>query len=120
MPTWPATLPAPMTESYSTVDQFPVLQTEMQSGPPRLTRYSNHYLTTGNAELVMDSTQYAIFRQLLIDSNLGTDWITDTPIDTGGGHVNHRIRIRQVERRCINQPDNYWQISLVYETDDHN
>ena len=119
MATWPVSLPDPILNSYHSADVFPVLKTEMQSGPPRRTRYSDHYLTTGQLTMVVNSTQAGTFQQLLDDSNLGTDWITGCPIDTGTGLKNHRIRITSVQRKVLTPPDQHFQITVSFETDEH-
>lgn len=119
MATWPGTLPAPQLSSYHNSDLLPVLKTEMESGPPRRTRYSAHYMTKGQITMTLDPTQLAAFRQLMSDSNHGTDWITGTPVDTGGGLVNHRIRITSVQRKVLLPPDKLWNVTIAFETDEH-
>lgn len=119
MATWPAGLPAPMLTSYHNADTFPHITTRMQSGPSRRTRYSNHYMTTGQMTLTVDQTQAIALQGLIDSSNLGTDWITGVPLDTGTGLKDHRVRLSSVQRKVIKSPDIYWQFTLSFETDEH-
>lgn len=119
MPAWPSGLPVPILSSYHVSDTLPVLRTNMQSGPPRAVRYSNHYLSQGQLTLVVNATQLAAIKGMMNDSNLGTDWITGTPIDTGGGLTGHRIRVRSIQRKVLVPPDVTWSVTISFETDDH-
>lgn len=119
MAAWPAGLPAPQVQSYHTRDVAPVIRTDMESGPQRMARSSAHYMTVGQMTIALDATQHATFEQLYQDSNNGTDWITDVPIDTSGNLANHRIRITSVQRKIIRPPNVYWNVTLSFETDEH-
>ena len=119
MASWPSGLPAPLLSSYNNRDQLPVLETAMESGPPRRVRYSNHYMTTGSMSLTVNLSQATALQSMLDSSNLGSDWITGCPIDTGTGLKNHRVRITSVMRKVLKPPDQLWQFTLAFETDEH-
>lgn len=119
MSTWDATLPVPLLSSYHNSDTLPVLKTEMESGPPRRVRYSDHYMTRGQMSMVLDSTQMAAFKAMLDACNLSADWLTGCPIDTGGGLTPHRIRMTSVQRKVLVPPDKTWSVTVAFETDEH-
>lgn len=118
MATWPASLPAPIIASYSVGQRVPIIRTDLESGPPRVARASHHYMSVGTFEIVVDATQHADFEQLFQDSKLGTEWIDDVPLDTAGTYTTHRVRMTDVQRRMIKQPDTY-KITVAFETDDN-
>lgn len=119
MSAWPASLPAPQLSSFTARDTLPIMKTQMESGPPRRTRLSAHYMTRGQITMHLNASQMGDFEQLLTDSNQSADWITGCPIDTGGGLKDHRIRITSVQRKVELPPDKLWKVIVAYETDEH-
>jgi hypothetical protein len=119
MSVWPGTLPPPLLSSYHNNDQLPTIRTDMESGPPRKARSTRHFMTRGQLSMVLDASQMAAFQQMIVDSNYTADWITDCPIDTGGGLTNHRIRISSVQRKVSAPPDRLWTVTVSFETDEH-
>lgn len=119
MAVWPASLPPPELNSYHNSDTFPVIKTEMESGPPRRTRFSTHYMTRGQFKMTLDAAQMTDFQNIIDSSNLSADWLTGCPIDTGRGLADHRIRMTSVQRKVVKPPDLLWAVTVSFETDEH-
>jgi hypothetical protein len=117
--TWPSSLPTPELKSYTSADNFNVIRTEMESGPPRQARRSAHFMTTGSFSLTLTKAQMLTFQGVIADSNFGADWITGTPIDSGGGNLPHRIRMLGVSRKVLFPQDGLYKLTVKFETDDH-
>lgn len=125
MPAWDPSLPPFLIADYNVSDELPVIVTPMQSGPPRRTRFSGHYLSTGTLTMVATKAQVDSYQQLLAASNSGSDWITDMPLDAGAGVALNRIRVRSTKTAIMKQDDpthqiGRWKITVGFETDEHN
>ena len=120
MSSWPSGLPTPELKSYSNTDQFNVIRTDMESGPPRQSRLSAHFMTTGSFSLTLTSAQMATFQAIIPDSNYGADWVTGVPLDTGLGQAPHRIRMLKVSRKVLFPQDGLYKLTISFETDEHN
>lgn len=118
MSVWPASLPPPEVSSFNNRDTLPVIKTAMSAGPPRRTRVSSHYMTTGQSTMTLNASQMTDFNQMIEDSGKTADWVTDAPIDTGGGLTGHRIRITSIQRKVVLPPDKLWKITIGFETDE--
>ena len=116
---WPAGMPVPLLNDYGAQDQFKNVQTVMESGPDRRARMSSHYMSRGNLSIVVDDVQSELFRQMIIESNDCSNWITDVPLDTGFGVAPHRARITNPRWMVAGLvPGENWRISMQYETDE--
>lgn len=120
MATWDGSLPAPLLAGYNSRETPRILKTEMDSGPQRMTLYSGHPRLYGSAAMSVDPAQAAAFRAMYESANLGADWITGCPIDTGQGLAAHRVRITSVQYSVQLPPDKKWKIVFTFETDERN
>lgn len=120
MSAWPSGLPEPELKSYSSSDQYNVIRTDMESGPPRQARLSAHYMTTGSFTLTLTRAQMATFRTVVPASNYGADWVTGVPLDTGNGSKQHRMRMLKVKMKVLFPQDALYQLTVNFETDEHN
>ena len=119
MTAWPETLPSPEIASYSTNDEYNILRTDMESGPPRQAKRSAHYMTTGSFTLKLNSSQMTDFQAVIPASNFGADWITDVPLDTGLGKKSHRMRFLGVSRKTLLPQNGLYELTIKFETDEH-
>jgi hypothetical protein len=119
MSAWPSGLPSPEIKSYKNADKFNVIRTDMESGPPRQSRRSAHYMSSGSFTLTLTSAQMTIFRTVIVDSNSGADWITGVPLDTGGGNQPHRMRIIGVSHKLLKPQSELYSLTVKFETDEH-
>lgn len=118
MAAWPPQLSDLILAGYSATDELPFIETPMETGPVRRTLLTSYHMTNLRASLVLDGqTQANAFRQLLVDSNYGADWITGVPIDTGTGVSVRRIRITSPTWTVL-VPGSMWSVSFSAETDD--
>lgn len=116
MPAWPVSLPAPLIEGYSMNEALPIIRTEMEQGPPRVTRISDVYTTQLTVGVALTASELSTFRTFLDgDANAGADWF-DMPIITTNTKQDHRVRILSVNTvrdRTI------YRVTLQIETDEH-
>lgn len=120
MATWPATLPTPLLEGYSAADAPVLIRTQMASGPQRVALTSAHYMTAGQAALILDATQCDTLRSFIAGAlAYGANWIDDMPLDTGQGVFDHRARISGLNWSVIN-PGVTWKVAFAFETDERN
>lgn len=119
MTAWPAGLPDPELKTYASSDKYNVLRTDMESGPPRQSRLSAHYMTTGSFTLTLSGAQMVAFRAVVPASNYGADWVTGVPLDTGLGRAEHRIRMIKVKHKVLFPQDGLYQVTVNFETDEH-
>ncbi len=115
-PVWPEILPYPLLNNYSNSHELPLIRTDMESGPQRVTRKSKSYVTTINFSFVADMAQQEAFEEFFEhDANAGADWVM-MPSDTVGGVAYHRVRI--TSRSSSPFGFNNKTISLTLETED--
>ena len=92
-PVWPEILPYPLLNNYSNSHELPLIRTDMESGPQRVTRKSKAYITTINFSFVADMAQQEACEEFVEhDANAGADWEI-MPSDTVGGVAYHRVKI---------------------------
>ena len=116
---WPATLPAPLKSGYKVSDELPVIKTEMESGPARVSRISSSYTSTISVKFVLDAAEIATLKTFFEGgANFGADWF-NIPIDTGAGLVDHRSRFVSAPQRVPIVPG-YWTVSFNLETEERN
>jgi hypothetical protein len=120
MSAWPAGLPEPELKSFSSTDSFNIIRTDMESGPPRQSLRSSHFMTAGSLSLTLTTAQMDIFQAAIPASNYGADWVTGVPIDSGNGSQPHRIRLIKVSRKVLFPQDGLYKLTITYETDEHN
>lgn len=119
MTAWPAGLPEPELSGYSIADEYNLIRTEMESGPPRQSRRSAHYMSVGNMTMTMTNAQMISFQSVIPASDYGADWITGVPIDSGTGSKPHRIRMLKVSRTVLFPQDGLYKLTVQFETDEH-
>ena len=117
MATWPAGLPHPLVSGYNATDKWRTLETQMESGPPRRTQLTGHYLITGTGTMVLDATQSATFRAFMESTKSGTEWVTGVPVDVGLGIETKRARITAVQYAVVT-PLTHYRVVYWWETDD--
>ena len=116
MADWPSTLPNPLMSGYSMRDVVPLIKTEMEQGPPRVTRYSANFDTIISATIFLTNAQLSIFRDFYdTTTNLGADFFNIVS-NTKGTPVLHRCRI--VSSPNYRFQNNKWNVSLSLETDE--
>ena len=114
---WPVTLPI-LNEGYSLDDELPVIRTEMEQGPPRVTRISTSYMTNLQVQCLLTDAQMTIYRAYFHGSECqaGAGWF-DMPIMTGGAVIDHEVRITS---SSASRDGLHWRLSLGLETEEHN
>lgn len=119
MATWPAGMPAPVIQNFSTADGVREIRTPMESGPQRRTRLSAHFMTTGQMTLYLTKAQADTLRVWLSEQLYdGVNWIDDLPLDTGRGLTPHHARISGMSWSYSQLvPGKYWRFTCSYETD---
>ena len=118
MAAWPAQLSDLILSGYSATDDMPLIETLMQTGPIRRTLLTSYHMTYIKGSIVLDGLAQAnAFRQLLVDSNYGADWITGVPLDTGTGVVARRARLSSPVWTVL-VPGSMWSVSINIDTDD--
>lgn len=118
MASWPPELSDLVLSGYSALDELPYIESPMETGPVRRTLLTSYHMTAIRGSLILDGqTQADAFRQLLVDSAFGADWVTDVPLDTGTGVVTRRARFTAPSWSVL-VPGRMWQVNLNIETDD--
>lgn len=116
MADWPSTLPNPLMSGYSMRDDLPLIRTEMEQGPPRVTRFSANFDTIITATIFITNAQLEIFRDFFENTvNLGADFF-DIAANTKGTVVPHRCRIMNTPNYRL--AGNRWTVTLTLETDE--
>lgn len=77
MPSWPATLPAPLSNGYELKPQDQTLRTDMEKGPARVRRFSSARNDRVKLGWEMTDAQAAIYR-IWFDNDIagGSIWFT--------------------------------------------
>lgn len=115
-PNFPASLPAPQVAGYTGSDDLPLWKTEMEQGPPRVTRFSNQYTTYQNFAFVFTEAELTVFMDFITNTiNLGADWFNIT-IKTYGGQFVHRCRLRGTPARTYQ--NGLWRVNMVVDTEE--
>jgi hypothetical protein len=114
-PVYPVELPSPLLTGYSFSDDLPLIRTQMESGPERVTRTSSSYATNINFSLILTRDQLAIFRNFFENTiNAGADWF-DVQLDSAGTYVTHRTRFIQSPSYSIQRP--FYRVNCAVEVD---
>ena len=117
MARWPGQLGIPMLDGYSVVDDSPLIRTEMESGPDRVSLKTRHYMTRGSFSLMLTKKQADAMRYFIyVGLKDGAEWIDDMPLDTGRGVLPHRARLSNMRFTPI-VPNRLWRFTCDYETD---
>ncbi len=113
---WPASLPNPLLRGYSWSYRMPVIRTEMETGPRRVSRTSTVYENVFTIRFVMDNLQFATFQSFYDNTaNTGADWV-DIPLDSGSGINLHRCRFMAVSVTAVSQ--DLFNVVCTIETDE--
>lgn len=114
-PIWPASLPIPLRAGYNANRKLNLIRTEMEGGPIRVSRYSDHNESMINFQLMLDVAQQSTFEAFFDgDCNGGATWIS-MPIDTGVGISSHRVRFSSVSWQSISAT--HKRLSLLAEVE---
>lgn len=117
MAAWPPSLPPMLIQGYSATHNPLVLETEMESGPKRRTRMSEHFITNGVGSMILNKSQMYALGEALSLAKDGADWMTGAPIDVGGGPLPHRIRVTGYQINVVT-PGITWRAIIWWETDE--
>jgi len=121
MAAYPQNLPAPLISNYKSEDNPNIVRTSIPGGPRYREQVSSHFVSSGNAMIVVDYAQAQTFRAMIGNTSHNTKWLTDMPLDTGSGLANHRVRISNVRWQVAGfKPGVNWRISFDFETDERN
>ncbi len=119
---WPATLEVAMTP-YQVTEEPPVIRTQFEQGPDRVTRRATQYTSIINAQVHIEgNTMLDTWRDFWEgEAALGSAWF-DMDIPTSQNVATHRVRIMDARLEAFSQrdaSDDLWTLSLVLETDEH-
>lgn len=120
MPTWPATLPAPMVAGYALNPVDMTARTEMEAGPARVRRRSSARVDMVPVQWSVSDAQMAIFRAWFDDpaeANGGAAWFTVSLLMGNGGTQTVSARFSGIWQAAY-VPHLRWQVQATLEVRD--
>lgn len=95
---------------------MPVIRTQMETGPRRVSRTSTVYENVFTIRFLMDDHQFATFQSFYDNTaNTGADWV-NIPISSGSGINMHRCRFMAISVTAAS--NNLFNVVCTVETDE--